>query len=243
MLFKKYKCPVCNKFVKKYKPLPSFYEDMAKKHGYKYFGQGEMTSRETYSCPSCGASDRERLYACFLNQKLKSVDFLKLAHFAPEPSLSRFLQRKGKVKVITVDLAMENVDVRADLMQMDCFENESFDAFICSHVLEHVKDDLAALKELYRILKGDGFGIVMAPICLTINETIEDVEENCPSERWRRFGQSDHLRLYSKEGFIKKILDAGFQLEQLDQTFFSSKVFNQLGLKDTSVLYCVTKGK
>ncbi len=40
----------------------------------------------------------------------------------------------------TADLSMENVDFKVDMMSM-LFDDESFDFFICSHVLEHVDSD------------------------------------------------------------------------------------------------------
>lgn len=43
------------------------------------------------------------------------------------------------------------------------FENESFDIVIASDVLEHIKNDVSALKEWHRILKVDGTLIIFVP--------------------------------------------------------------------------------
>lgn len=37
------------------------------------------------------------------------------------------------------------------------FDENSFDAVICSHALEHVPDDVVVLQEIYRILRPDGW--------------------------------------------------------------------------------------
>ena len=46
--------------------------------------------------------------------------------------------------------------------------------FFCSHILEHVENDRKAMRELYRILKSNGVGIIMAPILLTLKEVYEN---------------------------------------------------------------------
>jgi ubiquinone/menaquinone biosynthesis C-methylase UbiE len=43
------------------------------------------------------------------------------------------------------------------------FENDSFDLVYCSHVLEHVKDEVASLKEMKRVLKPGGTLIIGMP--------------------------------------------------------------------------------
>jgi ubiquinone/menaquinone biosynthesis C-methylase UbiE len=43
------------------------------------------------------------------------------------------------------------------------FENDSFDLVFSSHVLEHVNDELASLKEMKRVLKNDGVLIIGMP--------------------------------------------------------------------------------
>ena len=107
-------------------------------------------------------------------------------------------------------MEMAGVDDKVDISNMWLYDNNQFDFFICSHVLEHVPDDHKALSELHRILKPGGTGILMVPIILGLEEIDEDPFETDESERWRRFGQHDHVRVYSKEGFLKRARDAGF---------------------------------
>src|SRR5690606_3399425 len=49
-----------------------------------------------------------------------------------------------------------------DIQKIDR-SDETYDMVICSHVLEHVRDDRAALKELLRIVKDDGFVYLAFP--------------------------------------------------------------------------------
>ena len=53
---------------------------------------------------------------------------------------------------------MERMDI-CDIQHPD----RSFDAVYCNHVLEHVEDDRKALREFHRILRADGWAILMVP--------------------------------------------------------------------------------
>ena len=78
------------------------------------------------------------------------------------------------------------------------------------------------------------------PIVLSIDDEIdEDPSVTDVAERWRRFGQDGHVRLYSKQGFVKRVEEAGFVVHQLGQKFFGQKVFKQYGITPQSVLYIV----
>jgi SAM-dependent methyltransferase len=236
-------CPVCGKIGGSFSPLPKFYHENARRHGYVHFGKGEMTSIETYSCTNCGGSDRERLYAFWIDQQLTKNSFPKnasLIHFAPEHALSTKLKQLDFFDYKTADLGMENVDHKVDMMAMP-FEDESFDLFICSHILEHVESDDQAIKELYRITKCGGGGILMAPIIVGLEKTIEDPSVKDEAGRWRLFGQNDHVRLYAHHDYVNKIRRNGFRVEEFGERYFSKEVFRSLGLKRTSILYVVTK--
>lgn len=69
-----------------------------------------------------------------------------------------------------------------DIQSMPFAEN-SFDVVLCNHVLEHVNDDLVALREISRVLKPGGFAILQVPflrLCLKLPLKIP------PSHRQRK---------------------------------------------------------
>ena len=240
---KKAFCPVCNKINTQFVPLPELYRDNSLKYGYVHFGQGEMTALETYSCLSCGASDRERLYAYWVDLQLKSRQLTaksKIIHFAPEPALSNKLKAMGFSGYCTADLMMEGCDYKVDMLDMP-FNDESYDFFICSHVLEHVESDDKAISELFRITRKGGFGILMAPIIVGLEKTVEDPSVKDEAGRWRLYGQGDHVRLYAHDDYVKKIQSHGFVVQELGRKYFGRKVFELLGLKRSSILYVVNK--
>ena len=236
-------CPVCGSKQASFAPLPEFYRENARLHGFAHFEKGEMLSLDAYTCTNCGASDRERIYALWIDQQIERKFFPKITrtiHFAPEPALSRKLKGLGFFDYKTADLLMDDVDFKVDMMDMP-FDDESFDFFICSHVLEHVDSDDQVIQELYRITKPDGCGILMVPIIMGLEKTVEDPSVKDEAGRWRLYGQNDHARLYAHDDYVKKISSHCFRVEELGEGYFGEEVFRTLGLTRTSILYVVTK--
>ncbi|QHT69579.1 class I SAM-dependent methyltransferase [Rhodocytophaga rosea] len=239
-----YYCPACDSKLGYFNPLSSLYEENKKKYGWLYtYDDTETINPQQYSCPVCGASDRDRLYSLYLKEKFQKVDLSErplLIEFAPSRPLQKFI-KKHNVNYRTADLYMEDVDDKLDLMDMHTYPDNYCDIFICSHILEHVSDDKKALRELYRILKPGGWGILMVPINLRNKEIDEDPSVIDMGERWRRFGQDDHVRLYNKKGFMDRVKQAGFKLIALDRNYFKEIEFLRCGITERSVLYIVEK--
>ncbi len=237
-------CTVCGATGRRFLPLGKHNIDNLYHHGFKYLGRCEMTSIEEYACPSCGASDRQRLYALWFELEASAARFRNhgnLIHFAPERPLERKLASMQIFDVmLTADLSMKDVDFHADITRLP-FPAESFDTFICSHVLEHVEDDDMAISELYRVTKRGGRGILMTPIAIGPKHTIEGKRGLDAGKRWGLYGQDDHVRLYSHDDFVAKALYHGFHLLELGIDYFGESLFERLGLLETSVLYIAEK--
>ena len=237
------RCTVCGCKGVAFLPLPDVYRANALRHGFVHFGKGEMTAHDTYTCGHCGASDRERMYMLWIGQQIEKGFFnncTRTIHFAPEAALSKRLRALRVFNYETADLLMNDVDHRVDMTSMP-FEDESFDFFVCSHVLEHVENDDQAIKELYRITKHGGSGILVAPIVVGLDRTVEDPNVIDAVGRWRLFGQDDHVRLYAHADYVSKIRRHGFRIEELGMAYFGAEIFRSLGLKPTSILYVVHK--
>lgn len=229
-------CPVCERKAQTRSGLLEGCRELDR-HGYVHsFFQFETFNMEHYACNRCGATDRDRLYALYMRDRLFGGDVL---HIAPSGPLDAWLRRQPGVTVRTADLLVGGVDDKIDICNMPEYVDGRFDAFICSHVLEHVDDDQAAMAELRRILKPGGWGITMVPIDLSLAEVVEDWSITDPSGRTRMFGQYDHVRLYSKAGFVERLESVGFRVLQLGIDHFGADTFERHGLHPRSVLYVV----
>ena len=106
--------------------------------------------------------------------------------------------------------------------------DRSVDVLVCYHVLEHVPDDAAALREVARVLAPGGVGLVQVPIKFGF---ATDEDPGAPvEERVRRFGQADHVRYYGDD-FEDRLVDAGLVFTRVSpRSLLGERVCRVLGL-------------
>jgi predicted SAM-dependent methyltransferase len=184
-------CPVCGKSSRK-------------------FGEFGSVPREDARCMRCGALERHRFVWLYFTKMTNLFDGSpkKVLHVAPERCFESRLRKHLGDGYITADLSNPRAMVKMDITDIQ-YPEGSFDAIYCSHVLEHVQDDKKAMKEFYRILKKDGWAILLVPI--TADRTFEDPMIVNSSERLRIFEQEDHVRQYGHD-YIDKLREAGFKV-------------------------------
>jgi SAM-dependent methyltransferase len=152
----------------------------------------------------------------------------RVAHFAPEPAIEAQLRKRlTNARYVTADLAPGRADEQVDVTRIP-WEDGSVDLLICSHVLEHVPDDRAAMRELCRVLSSQGHALLEVPV---MGETTrEDPTVTDPAERLRLFGQDDHVRAYGRD-YYDRLVEAGFAVTHNDvRQLVSSAERTRLGL-------------
>lgn len=238
-------CPVCGAGLKRFLPIwKSFYRSLDEAGFIYNIDDYETFNRLQYACPSCDASDRERLYAIYIRKWLAGLDRSKrltFIDFAPAMSISSWLRGLPFLDYKSADLFRHNVDLKLDITDMPQLVDDSVDAFLCSHVLEHVPNDRAAMSELHRVLKPGGFGIVMVPLIKGLTQTQEDPSLDTELLRTRHYGLSDHLRMYGTEDFVLRLGQAGFRVDVLGMDWFGETEFSKAGIAPDSRLYVVKK--
>ncbi|MCQ2499690.1 MAG: glycosyltransferase [Lachnospiraceae bacterium] len=238
-----YRCSCCGSRAG-FAPLASYYTDMSKKYN-AIEHISETLNVEHYTCRKCGASDRDRLIIQFLREieaNLFSSE-KRLLQFAPAQSIEKWIINNcTKIKYESTDLFMDGVSFKADVQDLSDIEDETYDFWISSHVLEHVQDDKKAMREMRRILKDDGIGIFLVPISIDVDYIDEEwgLDE---SENWRRFGQNDHCRMYGKQALVKRLEECGFCVNEYNKDFISEEIFDLNAFVETSTLYILTKQK
>ena len=158
-------------------------------------------------CPRCRSHPRHRAIALLLARG--DLPGRRLLHFAPEPLLDPVFARLPEVERVTADLHAP-ADLRLDISDMD-LPAASFDLVLCSHVLEHVPDDRAAMRELRRVLAEGGRALVLVPYRPQA-ATYEDPTITSPLDRMVAFGQQDHVRIYGND-LPDRLRDAGFEVD------------------------------
>src|SRR5436305_1064350 len=101
---------------------------------------------ENLMCVGCRSFARHRLMVLYLQRETSLLASGRILHLAPEPAVHRILSA-AETDYVTLDLCDGPlVDVQADVRSLP-FDDASFDAVICSHVLEHVTEDVQAARE------------------------------------------------------------------------------------------------
>ena len=184
-------CPACHRRVERFKP-------------------GGVRRRPGAKCPSCGALERHRFLGVLLDGLGPVLGHAaRVLDIAPSRYTTHQLHGLEPGHYVRVDLDPEAdgraVDVQASLTRLP-FASRSFDLIVCYHVLEHVPDDAAAMRELARVLRPGGVALVQVPFRKR-RQTDEDPDAD-EQERIERFGQADHVRWYGID-FEDRLAAAG----------------------------------
>lgn len=81
------------------------------------------------------------------------------------------------------------------------FGKKQFDTLICLNVLEHIKDDKRALKNMYKLTKKGGRLVILAPAHQKLYSAFD-----------KNLG---HFRRYSKHELNSKLAEAGYKIAKL----------------------------
>jgi SAM-dependent methyltransferase len=103
-------------------------------------------------------------------------------------------------------------DIALDITRLP-FPDSTFDLVICCHVLEHIPDDVTAMRELCRITAPGGVVLIQVP-WIPGSMTDEDPGAS-PADRTRRFGQRDHVRMYGRD-VVDRMEAAGLSTSVVD---------------------------
>jgi SAM-dependent methyltransferase len=167
---------------------------------------------DRFNCPRCLSHDRERHLLLYLRAAGIDAELgeLRILHVAPEIQLSRILAACRPVQYVQGDLFPTAPHLeRIDLQQI-AFASASFDLVIANHVMEHVDDDSAALREITRVLAPGGRAILQTPFSPVLAGTLQDAGILSEQARLHAYGQEDHVRLYGTDVF-RRFASAGLQ--------------------------------
>jgi predicted SAM-dependent methyltransferase len=183
-------CPVCGGRFRRFLP----------------FG---LNGRRNARCPGCGSLERHRFMWLHLRDRHRLLQRRsRLLHIAPEHCIRDALAANPALRYVSVDMFDPDADRAADLTALP-FRDDSFDFAICSHVLEHIEDDRAAMDELFRVLVPGGRAVVMVPIEMDRPQTYEDSSIDSAAGRNEAFGHPYHVRVCGAD-YPDRLRRAGF---------------------------------
>jgi SAM-dependent methyltransferase len=201
-------------------------------------GGSSLRTRPNGYCPRCNAKARHRRDWLYLRDRTGLfTDELRLLHISPKYSLSRRFVKMRNLDYVAGDIEIRpHVSLRFDATCLP-FADETFDAAICIHVLEHIERDRAAMSEIHRVLRPGGWALISVPIRFD-QPTYEDASVTAPADRLREFGEVDHWRYYGSD-FVDRLETAGFVVDIDRGTDLDESTMATYGLlDDENVFFC-----
>ncbi len=175
-----------------------------------------MRREEEIACPHCLSEPRQRALFKYLREKLLSsyLYTMKRGSFLcleVSPDRSNPVEKALKNAVyISIDLEPSHAMFGMDLTKLT-FTDNTFNLVVCPHVLEHIKDDQAAIAQIYRVLDEGGTALIQVPVGYYDDPCGESTMEFDPPPFYH------HHRSYGWD-FKKKLEKAGFKVNIIRYT-------------------------
>ena len=167
-------------------------------------------------CPGCGSHSRHRgLFVWLKNEYGIERHCGPALVFAPERALSAIWSVNHNLRVVRIDIQSgRGVDLLADIMHLPLISDLA-EVIWCHHVLEQVKDDRLALRELHRVLKLQTGRLILSAGSGNEYLTREFCEPNKELSGSRRAYGGDLIVRLQQAGFVVERMNYGLTDEQL----------------------------
>jgi SAM-dependent methyltransferase len=164
-------------------------------------------------CPGCRSRERQRVLWLYLRDEV-GLSRQRVLHLAPEAALTHRLRGIEGLAYETADLELRPLVDRVVDARALPHADGSLDLILCSHVLEHIPEDVQVAREFARVLAPGGQALVQVPVDETLTATYEDASIVEPEARERAFGQCDHVRVYAAD-VIERLRAGGLEVTRI----------------------------
>ena len=233
-------CPFCERSFSRFRPTGALERPFWRSpEGLELLRSPEINVANA-TCPKCRSGERQRLLYFYLKDKINFFELkgIKVLDVAPDVFLWQKVFSRADIDYHSIDVSQaRNPTEIMDITDLR-FEDNSFDAIICLHVLEHIHEDIKAMRELYRVLAPGGWAILQVPIWAF--ETVE-MPGASRDHYLELYGHSDHVRRYGFD-YKNRLEKSGLKVK-IDQ--FSRKLDlefrRRFGLFETEDIFYCTK--
>ena len=118
----------------------------------------------------------------------------------------------------------KGLNVQKGLAETLPYEDGAFDLTTALDVVEHLDDDIAGLKEMYRVTKSGGYSLIFVPAFMWLWGVQDDI--------------SNHRIRYTKSQIVERLKMAGYEIERAtyaNWTFFAPILGGRTIMKITGI--------
>ncbi len=118
----------------------------------------------------------------------------------------------------------KGLKVQKGLAETLPYEDESFELTTALDVVEHLDDDIAGLKEMFRVTKHGGYSLIFVPAFMWLWGVQDDI--------------SNHRIRYTKKQIVDRLKTAGYEIERAtyaNWTFFAPILGGRTIMKVTGI--------
>ena len=119
---------------------------------------------------------------------------------------------------------LKGLKVQKGLAETLPYEDETFELTTALDVIEHLDDDVAGLKEMYRVTKSGGYSLVFVPAFMWLWGVQDDI--------------SNHRIRYTRVEIVERLRRAGYEIERATHanwTFFAPILAGRTIMKVTGL--------
>lgn len=157
-------------------------------------------SQNPRRCPKCRSLKRHRdNWAMIQSVEIQGNTKPKMLMVSVDPYLDRLRSKYDMVILIKGNTVRVPNGVLGDILYPP-FDPKSFDVVMASHVLEHIKDDDRALREIHKLVKPGGYFLSNVPC--TSKPTNEFKAAEPKWGHWRNYGRQDYMAKLTSTGFV-----------------------------------------
>lgn len=201
-------------------------------------------------CPHCGAKPRNRALYFYLRavvqQRLDAAsEVLEVGASRIGLQVTSSVLCSGGARYTVIDTRQYDYHSRIvpphrvrrmDVSSMD-FPDDTFDVIVCSHTLPYVRNDRAALAEIFRCLRVDGLAMLDSPCDALRTLPVETYRRQHPHLDDAYFAENGDQWVYGRD-YAERLRSAGFTL-RVDAPFDDKdhRFKREHGLKDRNEFF------
>lgn len=234
-----YKCSLCGSSVRTL---------LDQGYGFPILEQLQIVGgmlRRHDKCPICHGDDRSRLVKFWFDRNWDGIADRRMLHLAPEKGLTYYFRTLAGISYTAGDLMPERYWHLKGVQRVDLMEGNlprgGYGVIVANHILEHIPDDGAAMRNIHAALADGGVAILQVPISLVLPDILEGKGDGSPASNLALYGQDDHVRIYTRDGYLARLAQAGFEVEQYQAFQVDAEAATQAWLNPQEILFVCRK--